>query len=142
MQRLAHTLPRGSGHVEAQIAAGHAMRLHTLRLCAARMVPHHVAVWHVAEEVDAVGIKPVHVKHSHHLLGHDDGSSLAERLGDVEVCKGRCQEREVLIEWPASPVDGFAQRPVHSVVGEHVCKFLRLPRQYFSEEGKSAPTEL
>ena len=106
------------------------------------MAPHHVAVWPVADEVDAVVIRPVHVKHSHHLLGHDDGSSLAERLGDVEGGKGRCQEREVLVEWPAGPVDGCAQRAVHSVVGEHVCKFLRLPRQYFCEEGKLAPSEL
>ena len=106
------------------------------------MVPHHVAVHLVAEEVDAVERRPVRVRHAHHLLGHDDGICLAKRLCDVEGGKGRCQEREVLVEWPASPVDGFAQRPVHSVVGEHVCKFLRLPRQYFCEEGKLAPSEL
>ena len=103
------------------------------------MVPHHVAVHLVAEEVDAVLRRAVWVWHAHHLLGHDDGSWLAERLCDVEVGKGRRQEREARVEWPAGPVDGFAQRVVHSVVGEKVRKFPRLRRQNLCEEGNLAP---
>ena len=118
VERCAHTLLRSIGHVEAQTAAGHGVRVHIVLAVVARMVPHHVAVHLVAEEVDAVRRRPVWVWHAHHLLGHDDGSWLAERLCDVEVGKGRRQEREARVECPAGPVDGIAQRVVRVVVGE------------------------
>ena len=103
------------------------------------MVPHHVAVDLVAEEVDAARRRPVRRWHAHHLLGHDDGSWLAERVCDVEVGKKRRQEREVCVQWPASPVDGLAQRVIHLAFGEQVRKLLRLRRENLCEEGNLIP---
>ena len=139
MERCAHTLLCSIGDVEAQTAKGHAVRDHILRPCSARMVPHHVAVRFVAEEVDAFLRSPVRVWHAHNNLGHDHGSWLVERFCDVEVRKGRRQEREVRVERPTGAVNGIAQRVVHAVVGERVQQAQPLCRQNLCEEGNVAP---